>query len=84
MIKLNHTNLRYYKSAIIYWIGTLVAFGPLQMLLRNNENEGTILSNHQPSYFMLQGLFISTISKGIVYTINRALRRRMPENEISD
>lgn len=64
------------RAMLIYGISSFLAFGPLQLLLHNNEYQNSIFTNSPFLYFMTQGLFVALFSTGFVRLVTWIVKRR--------
>ncbi|MGC8505215.1 MAG: hypothetical protein ACP5NK_00685 [Thermoplasmata archaeon] len=56
------------KTATIYWIALFIAFGPVQLFLKSNQYEGSIIFSNDPfAYFMLFGITAASLATGLMY-----------------
>lgn len=70
------------KVTFVYWISLFTAFGPLQILLQNDSYEGKVIFGHNPFvYFITQGLFISTLSVGVMFLVCLIIKKRTLRKE---
>ena len=57
--------------AIILWVAAFIANGPLAFMLHDNSYKGSIIFGNDPfAYFMFNGVFVATLTIGLIYLLD--------------